>query len=68
MRIGTLEKPSALSPDVHIYTRSKQPWLQLPGSGVGSTIRKPAEVCEAYYDSAKLWPAASLARRKAVFG
>ncbi|HUJ45984.1 MAG TPA: GFA family protein [Rhizomicrobium sp.] len=68
VRIGTLEKPSALSPDVHIYTRSKQPWLQLPGSGVGSTTGKPAEICEAYYDSSKLWPAASLTRRKAVFG
>jgi len=68
VRIGTLEKPSALSPDVHIYTRSKQPWVTLPGNGVGSTTRKPAEVFDVYYDSAKLWPAESLARRKAVFG
>jgi hypothetical protein len=59
MRVGTLDDPTALEPDVHIYTRSKQPWIALP-AGV------PA--FEAYYDSSKLWPADSLARRKAVFG
>ena len=59
VRIGTLEQPSALTPDVHIYTRSKLPWVTLP-AGV------PA--FEAYYDSKKLWPAESLARRKAIFG
>jgi hypothetical protein len=30
VRVGTLEDPRALAPDVHIYTHSKQPWLQLP--------------------------------------
>jgi hypothetical protein len=59
VRVGTLERPSALAPDVHIYTRSKQAWVVLP-AGV------PA--FEGYYDSAKLWPAASLARRRALFG
>lgn len=59
VRVGTLENPHALRPDVHIYTRSKVPWVQLP-EGV------PA--FEAYYDSKKLWPAESLARRKALFG
>jgi hypothetical protein len=59
VRVGTLEDPSALQPDVHIYTRSKLPWVALP-AGV------PA--FEAYYDSAKLWPAASLARRRAILG
>ena len=57
VRIGTLDRPAALPPDVHIYTRSKLPWVQLP-EGV------PA--FEAYYDSAALWPAASLERRGAV--
>jgi hypothetical protein len=57
VRIGTLDTPSALAPDVHIYTRSKLPWVQLP-DGV------PA--FEAYYDSAALWPAASLERRGTV--
>ena len=58
VRIGTLDEPDALSPDVHIYTRSKQPWVTLP-PGV------PA--FDAYYDSKTLWPAESLARRKALF-
>ena len=59
VRIGTLENPAALSPDVHIYTRSKLPWVTLP-AGV------PA--FEAYYDRGKLWPAESLARRRAAVG
>jgi len=30
IRVGTLESPDACPPDVHIYTRSKQPWVVLP--------------------------------------
>ncbi|HEX4177449.1 MAG TPA: GFA family protein [Rhizomicrobium sp.] len=30
VRVGTLDDPDALPPDVHIYTASKQPWLRLP--------------------------------------
>src|ERR1700712_5459104 len=26
VRVGTLDEPSAVPPDVHIYTRSKLPW------------------------------------------
>jgi hypothetical protein len=59
VRVGTLDDPSALPPDVHIYTRTKLPWVALP-AGV------PA--FEAYYDSSKLWPAQSLARRRAILG
>jgi hypothetical protein len=59
VRVGTLDDPRALAPDVHIYVRSKQPWVALP-AGV------PA--FEAYYDSKTLWPAESLARRRALFG
>jgi len=59
VRVGTLEHAAALAPDVHIYTRSKLPWVALP-EGV------PA--FQAYYDSKQLWPAASLARRRAIFG
>ena len=68
VRVGTLENPAVLPPDVHIYTRSKQPWVMLPGGMPGATTGRSAEVFEAYYDSAKLWPAGSLARRKAIFG
>lgn len=59
VRAGTLDDPKAVSPDVHIYTRSKLPWVALP-DGV------PA--FEAYYDPKTLWPPESLARRKAALG
>jgi len=30
VRVGTLDTPDALPPDIHIYTASKQPWVILP--------------------------------------
>jgi hypothetical protein len=68
VRVGTLASPAALPPDVHIYTRSKLPWVSLPSDAAGATTGKPAPVFEAYYVSATVWPAESLARRKALFG
>jgi len=59
IRVGTLDDPQVLPPDVHIYTRSKLPWVALP-AGV------PA--FEAYYSSKDVWPVASLERRKAALG
>jgi hypothetical protein len=59
VRVGTLDNPSALPPDVHIFVRSKFPWVALP-EGV------PA--FDVYYDPQKLWPAASLERRRAILG
>lgn len=59
VRVGALDDPAALAPDAQIYIRSKLPWVTLP-EGV------PA--FDAYYDSRELWPAASLERRRAVFG
>ena len=57
-RVGTLDAPHALTPDVHIFTRSKVPWVALPAG---------APAFPAYYDSKALWPAESLARRAAIF-
>jgi hypothetical protein len=57
VRAGTLDDPSGVSPDVHIYTRSKVPWVALP-DGV------PA--FEVYYDSKALWPAESYERLRAA--
>jgi hypothetical protein len=57
VRAGTLDDPAAVSPDVHIYTRSKLPWIELPES---------APAFDVYYDSKKLWPAASLERLAAL--
>lgn len=57
VRIGTLDDPSALTPDVHIYTRSKLPWV---------TLSKDVPAFEVYYDMKALWPAESLKRREAL--
>jgi len=59
VRVGTLDDPTALPPDVHIYTRSKQPWVALPPE---------VPAFEAYYNSKTLWPAESLERRRAILG
>ena len=58
MRVGTLDDPARLAPDVHIYARTKLPWVRLP---------EDAKVFDAYYDSKKEWPAESLERLRAVF-
>jgi hypothetical protein len=57
VRGGTLDQPSSVEPDVHIFTRSKLPWIRLPDS---------AQAFEVFYDSKALWPAASLERLEAV--
>jgi len=57
VRGGTLDDPSGVEPDVHIYTRSKLPWVTLP-DGV------PA--FDGYYDAKQLWPRESLERVAAV--
>jgi hypothetical protein len=59
VRAGTLDDPSIVSPDVHIYTETRLPWITLPGS---------VPAFEEYYDPDKLWPPESLARRQALFG
>jgi hypothetical protein len=57
VRAGTLDDPGSVAPDVHIFTRSKVPWVTLPES---------VPAFEVYYDSKSLWPAESLERRQAV--
>ena len=57
VRAGTLDDPSTVSPDVHIYTRSKLPWVRLP---------EAVPAVELYYDRHELWPAASLERLDAI--
>jgi hypothetical protein len=49
MRVGTLDQPDRLPPDVHIYTASKQPWVVLPagtpafaGNNHASALGPPA--------------------------
>ena len=57
LRVGTLDDPAAFPPDVHIFTRSKLPWVRL-----GEDV----PVVPVYYDMKALWPAESLARRRAI--
>ena len=57
VRVGTLDEPDRLPPDIHIFTASKQPWIVLPPGS-------PA-VAE-YYDRQQHWPEESLARRDAL--
>ena len=57
VRVGTLDDPDRLPPDIHIFTASKQPWVVLrPGT--------PA-VAE-YYDRDRYWPEESLERRRVL--
>ena len=34
VRVGTLDKPELFPPAVHIFTRSKQPWVGLPSNAI----------------------------------
>ena len=53
VRVGTLDDPNRLAPDIHIYTSTKQPWVILPAN-----VPAVAE----YYDRTRYWPSDSLAR------
>jgi hypothetical protein len=57
VRAGTLDDPSTVKPDVHIFTRSKVPWVTLPDS---------VPAFEVYYDTNALWPPESLERLRAA--
>ena len=54
VRVGTLDEPARLPPDIHIFTSTKQPWLTLPAE-------VPVE--SEYYRASERWPAESLKRR-----
>ncbi|GAA0746500.1 GFA family protein [Ideonella azotifigens] len=55
VRVGTLDNPDLLPPDIHIFTASKQPWVLLSGD---------VPAVPEYYDRAQHWPASSLQRRE----
>jgi len=57
VRVGTLDAPASLEPDIHIYIASKQPWVVLPPD-------IPAEA--GFYKASERWPAESLERRAAL--
>jgi hypothetical protein len=57
VRGGTLDDPAQVSPDVHIYTRSKLGWVAIPES---------VPAFDVYYDTKALWPPASYERLRAA--
>ena len=57
VRVGTLDDPDRLPPNIHIFTASKQPWVVIPPG-------MPA--VEEYYERALYWPKESLERRAAL--
>jgi len=57
LRAGTLDNPAEFSPDVHIFTSTKQPWVTIPD-------KVPA--FEGFYDLKSTWPEASRKRLRAL--
>jgi len=57
VRVGTLDDPESQTPDAHIFTSSKQPWVQLP-AGVPAFAE--------FYKPAEQWPQDSLDRYAAL--
>ncbi|QYK40682.1 MAG: GFA family protein [Paracoccaceae bacterium] len=57
VRVGTLADPAACPPDIHIFTSTKLPWVQLP-PGVPAVPE--------YYDRRDHWPPQALARHAAA--
>jgi hypothetical protein len=57
IRVGTLDNPDLLAPDIHIFTASKQPWVVIP---------KDVPAFSEYYDRELYWPKESLIRRQAI--
>ncbi|HET6599711.1 MAG TPA: GFA family protein [Burkholderiaceae bacterium] len=57
VRVGTLDEPDRLPPDIHIYTASRQPWVVLPPGTRAVT---------AFYRTKDYWPPESLARAAAL--
>jgi hypothetical protein len=57
VRVGTLDNPDRLPPDIHIFTASKQPWVML-------SDKIPA--VPEYYDRDRYWPEESLERRRVL--
>lgn len=53
IRVGTLDDPDQLPPDVHIFTCSKQPWVILP---------KEDRRIEVFYEFKETWSPESMER------
>jgi hypothetical protein len=59
VRVGTLDEPDRVPPDIHIFTSSKQPWLTLPAG---------APAVPEFYRFKDHWPPESIDRYRAAQG
>lgn len=57
VRVGSLDEPDRLPPDIHIYTSTKQPWVVIPPG---------ARAVPEFYDPKEIWSAESQARWRAA--
>jgi hypothetical protein len=57
VRVGTLDEPDRLPPDIHIFTASKQPWVVIPPG---------MKAVPEYYEREDVWSAPSLTRRRVL--
>ena len=57
IRVGTLDNPDLLPPDIHIYTESKQPWI---------TLSPDVLAVEKFYDYEKVWTRENQEIRKSL--
>ncbi|MHB8447360.1 MAG: GFA family protein [Rudaea sp.] len=57
VRVGTLDGARSITPDIHIFTSTKQSWVILPPD---------VPAVPEYYDRERYWPPASLSRRAAM--
>jgi hypothetical protein len=57
VRVGTLDEPDRISPDIHIHVSSKQPWVVIP---------EGARTSPAFYDIDEVWSPESLQRRQLI--
>lgn len=57
VRVGALDNPDALPPDIHIYTESKQPWV---------TISHDVPAVKGYYKMSEYWPEDAIERLRAA--
>jgi hypothetical protein len=58
VRVGTLDRPERVPPDIHIFTSSKQPWVVLPPD---------IPAVPEFYDINRYRPPRSLRRREAYW-
>jgi hypothetical protein len=57
IRVGSLDQPDQMPPDVHIFTSTKQDWV---------TLSDEVPVFEEYYRAKEVWPQESQQRYKTL--